>query len=237
MCKKIESKLITGEQFFKNRVGLFDAMPSFWKQMTCENRHAIVGMIDGFYQCAANQNGETNSSPWTMDNICKLVQYVALDDIYQLRGCYLTTKIDPSVFVEPCHAAEMATDIREATELNETLHLFTWKPKVFVDAINRETTRNTDGHLIGPCGGASHDTVHTYFTHITSFVAQQHANATKGRKFLEPSSFLNVEVTDDQRYLLQPTASDVLVGNILEDSIGQNAKKKIPKRRFNMIVT
>lgn len=47
-CKKIESKLITGEQFFKNRVGLFDAMPSFWKQMTCENRHAIVGMIDGF---------------------------------------------------------------------------------------------------------------------------------------------------------------------------------------------
>ena len=149
-CKKIESKLITGEQFFKNRVGLFDAMPSFWKQMTCENRHAVVGMIDGFYQCATNQNGETNSSPWTMDNICKLVQYVALDDIYQLLGCYLTTKIDPSVFVEPCQAAEMATNIREATELNETLHLFTWKPKVFVDAINRETTRNTDGHLIGP---------------------------------------------------------------------------------------
>jgi len=129
----------------------------------------------------------------------------------------------------------MATDIREATELNETLHLFTWKPKVFVDAINRETTRNTDGHLIGPCGGASHDTVHTYFTNITSFVAQQHTNATKGRKFLEPSSFSNVEVTDDQRFLLQPTASNVLVGNILEDSIGQNAKKKIPKHRINMI--
>jgi len=98
--KKIESKLITGEQFFKNRVGLFDAMPSFWKQMTSENRHAI------FYQCATNQNGEMNSSPWTMDNICKLVQYVALDDFYQLRGCYLTTKINPSVFVEPCHAAD-----------------------------------------------------------------------------------------------------------------------------------
>jgi len=89
--------------------------------------------------------------------------------------------------------------------------------------------------VVHPIKIASHDTVHTYFTHITSFVAQQHANATKGRKFLEPSSFLNVEVTDDQRYLLQPTASDVLVGNILEDSIGQNAKKKIPKRRFNMI--
>jgi len=45
---------------------------------------------------------------------------------------------------EEIHAAEMATNIREATELNETLHLFTWKPKVFVGAINRETTRNTD---------------------------------------------------------------------------------------------
>ena len=163
-----------------------------------------------------------------MDNICKLVQYVALDDFYQLRGCYLTTKIDPSVFVEPCHAAEMATDIREATELNETLHLFTWKPKVFVDAINCETTRNKNGHLIGPCRAASQKTANSYFTHITNFVAGEHANTMKGHKFLEPSSFLNVEVTDDQRYLLQPTASDVLVGNILEDSIGQNAKKKIP---------
>jgi hypothetical protein len=53
--------------------------------------------------------------------------------------------------------------------------------------------------------------------------------------FLEPSSFLDVEVTDDQRYLLQPTASNVLVGNILEDLIGQNAKKKIPKRCVYMM--
>ena len=124
------------------------------------------------------------------------MKYVALDDINQLWGCYLTNKIDPSVFDEPCQAADMAAEAAEATKLNERLHLFTWKPTVFVDAINRETTRNTDGHLIGPCGGASHDTVHTYFNHITSFVAQQHANATKGRKFLEPSSFLNVEVTE-----------------------------------------
>ncbi len=91
-CKKIESKLVTSKQFFKNRVGLFDAMPSFWKQMTDKNRHAVVGMIDGFY-LSAKQNGERNSSPWTIKNFCKLVKYVALDDIYQLHGCYLTTKL------------------------------------------------------------------------------------------------------------------------------------------------
>jgi hypothetical protein len=34
-CKRIESKLATRERFFRNRVGLFDAMPAFWKQMSC----------------------------------------------------------------------------------------------------------------------------------------------------------------------------------------------------------
>jgi hypothetical protein len=111
-------------------------------------------------------------------------------------------------------------------KLNETLHLFTWKPKVFMDAINRETMKNKDGHLIGSCGAASQITANSCFTHITNFVAQQHSNVTKGHKFLELSSCLDVEVTYDQHYLLQPTASNVLVGHILEDLIGQNAKKK-----------
>ncbi len=139
------------------------------------------------YSCV-NQNGETNSSPWTIKNVCKLVKYVALDDINQLRGCYLTNKIDPSVFVVPCRAAEMAAEAAEATKLNERLNLITWKPTVFVDAINHETTRNKNGHFIGPCGAASQKTANSYFTHITNFVAGEHANATKGRKFLEPSS-------------------------------------------------
>jgi hypothetical protein len=126
-----------------------------------------MGMIDDFYR-SAKQNGETNSSsPWTIKNVCKLVKNVALDDIFQLRGCYLTTKIDPSVFVGPDQAAEMAANVAKANKLNETLHIFTWKPKVFVDAINHETTKNKDGHLIGPCGAASQITANSYFTHIT----------------------------------------------------------------------
>jgi hypothetical protein len=173
--KKIESKLVTSTQFFKNKVGMFDAMPSFWQRMTGKNRHAAVGMIDGFY-LSANQNGETNSSPWTIKNVCKLVKYVALDDIYQLQGYYLNAKIDPSVFVEPASPANIA----EANKLNETLHHFTWKPKFFVNANNHETTRNKDGHLIGPCGAASQITSNSYFSHITNFVAEQHANAKKG---------------------------------------------------------
>ena len=63
----------------------------------------------------------------------------------------------------------------------------------------------------------------------------EHAIATKKHKFLVPSSFLNVEVKDDQHYLLQPTASDVLVGNILEDSIGQIIQVQIKMERQTLL--
>ncbi len=58
---------------------------------------------------------------------------------------------------------------------------------------------------------------------------------TRGHQFLEPRACLNVEITDEQRYLLQPTAADVLVGNLLKDSLGQNANKKIPLQRINVM--
>ncbi len=68
------------------------------------------------------------------------MKYVTLNDINQLHGCYLTNRIDPSVFVEPDQAAEITAGIAEANKLNDTLHCFTWKPIFFVDAINHETT-------------------------------------------------------------------------------------------------
>ncbi len=44
-CKRIESKLATGERFFRNCVGLFDAMPVFWKQMSCENCMLLLQLL------------------------------------------------------------------------------------------------------------------------------------------------------------------------------------------------
>ncbi len=46
---------------------------------------------------------------------------------------------------------------------------------------------------------------------------------------------MDVEVTDNQHFLFQPTAADVLLGSILKDLIGQNAKKKIPKWHINFL--
>jgi hypothetical protein len=71
-CKKIESKLETGECFFKNRVGLFDATPTFWKHMSGEHHHAVVAMIDRFYREAEEDEREA-TTPLPLQNINNLL--------------------------------------------------------------------------------------------------------------------------------------------------------------------
>ena len=231
-CKKIESKLKTGEQFFKNRVGLWDAMPAFWKAMPPEHCHLVVAMIDRLYENSKVAEGE-NSSPWTFDNICQLIQFVAIDNIEQLQGCYLTTKIDPSVMVgEPNKKAVMEAEAAEAEQQNASLlcnYNFSWKPKRHMDAVAKEREINKEVNTNNTAAAEE------FFNHITNFVSRSHCTKTRERQFLEPKGYLDVEVTEDQRYFLQPTPADVLVGNILDDSIGMGAKKKIAKHRIDFI--
>ena len=49
LLKKIDTKLSSGE-FFALRTSLFDAMPAVWKNMSVEDRHAFVSVIDSFYK-------------------------------------------------------------------------------------------------------------------------------------------------------------------------------------------
>jgi hypothetical protein len=150
-CKKIDSKLKTGERFFKNRVGLFDAMPAVWKYMPAKQRHLVVALIDGFYEKAKNE-GE-NATPWILNNVLELIKHVALENIQQLHGCYLTTKIDPTVLIDPDPNVEIETAAEEAKRQQEGLicnYNFSWKPQVHVEAIERETKRAADGSFA--CG-------------------------------------------------------------------------------------
>jgi hypothetical protein len=59
------------------------------------------------------------------------------------------------------------------------------------------------GPVVG--GGASRKTANAFFSHITNFVSQRHSVSTRGHQFLEPRVYLNVDITDEQHYLLQPT--------------------------------
>ncbi len=67
--------------------------------MSCENWHAAVAIIDG--HVAKAKTNEENSCPWTIENVLKVLKYVALDDMLQFWGCHHTFKIDASVFVKP----------------------------------------------------------------------------------------------------------------------------------------
>ncbi len=199
-CKRIESKLATGESFFVNRVGLLDAMPAFWKQMSSENWHAVVAIIDGIMTQA--KTNKENLTQWRIINVLKLLKYAALDDMQQLQGCYHTCKNDPSFFVEP----EPCQTVPIETASSETDHAFRWNQKIHVDTIRRETIRGNSSSLLGLCGGASCKMADSFFTHIKKIVAQRHSVITRGRQFLEPRAYLNIEIIDEQCYLLQPTA-------------------------------
>ena len=72
-----------------------------------------------------------------------------------------------------------------------------------------------------------------WFDHMTNFVSRQHWN--KLERNLEPSAFLDISMSGDQLSLLQPTMKDVLHGSVISDAIGVGAKKKIAKRRINML--
>jgi hypothetical protein len=141
-------------------------MPVFWKQMSCENRHAAVAIIDG--HVAKAKTNEENSCPWRIENVLKVLKYVALDDMLQFQGCYHTSKIDPSVFVEPEPDKTVVIEIVS----RETLNAFRWNPKIHMDAIRRETTMGNNGSLLGPCGGASRMTADAFFSHITIFFTE-----------------------------------------------------------------
>ena len=61
---------------------------------------------------------------------------------------------------------------------------------------------------------------------MTNFVASNHGFNTGGK--LCPSPYLDVEVTDEQKELLNPTSRDVQMGAILDQCVGKKAERKLP---------
>ena len=92
------------DYFFKSYMGLYDAMPATWKNMTEEEGRAVSLKISSFQQ------------QWTKQNIMELLLLLSVkfDDIEKLRGCHLVTKEDPSLFVTPMFCADDDADINES---------------------------------------------------------------------------------------------------------------------------
>jgi len=70
------------------------------------------------------------------------------------------------------------------------------------------------------------------FHHITNHTTQMMWNSKNN---LEPSAYLDANISDDQRELLAPTHKNTLQGFIVCDVKGKGAQNKLAKRRLDMI--
>ena len=221
--KKIDGKLSSGE-FFAQRTSLFDAMPAVWKNMSIDDRHAVVSVIDSFYKDATMEGKPV----WTTMNVLRLGKYVPLGDVGKLRCCYLAAKRDPSVFVfDDCNnmnqtrndsARCLTTQQTQQQERQSQIDMiFSWRPVALVEKY-KEAQYDKGNQLM-------------LFHHITNFVATQES---RNNASLAPAAYLNVEMNDDQ-VELKPTQKNVMMGSILKDSAGKGALKLIAKRRIDMI--
>ena len=238
--KKIDGKLGHHEQFFSNRTSLFDAMPAVWKNLSVEDRHEVVNLIDGFYT-----SREFEDAPiWTKRNVMELVKYAPLGDIGKLRSSYLAAKIDPSVFVYndgmltpataptsdeaalPVMRVENNSDDhhcpphqdREQQQQPMIDHVCSWRPREMLDKYT-----STQHSL---------KSQKAFFNHITNFVACIESSKDTN---LMPSAYLDVDVSADQIKLLKPTHKDIVMGSILRETIGIGAVKLIAKRRIDAL--
>jgi len=210
--------LISGEKFFLKRTSLMDAMPACWINLSVERRHSVLSIIKGIYERAT-----ANEEPvkWTKEDVLRLTAYVKMDEVYKLRACYLVAKKDPSVIVgtteeEDKEAAEKAQSESEAQLSNSAKNIqdfFSYHPRRLLD--KHKANRNNK------------EVQCKLFDHLTNYTAQSMWDSNKE---LEPSSYLDAFMSDEQKTLLKPTYKNCLMGYILYDVKGKGATQKLAKR-------
>ena len=71
------------------------------------------------------------------------------------------------------------------------------------------------------------------FCAMTNFVSCNHG-WLQGRDLL-PSSYLDIEITNNQAILISPTTCDVQIDVIIDQCIGKKSKKRISRRRIDFV--
>jgi len=72
------------------------------------------------------------------------------------------------------------------------------------------------------------------FQHMTNRVARDHWKSDRSAP-LQPSAWLDAVITCEQKALLAPTPADIARASIINETIGEGARKKIAKSRINFI--
>ena len=149
--------------------------------------------------------------PWAKKNVLEIVKWVPLDEIVRLRAVYVLLKEDPSLMLDP----EPIVDLKK-TKVEDYAGV-KLMPKALLDMYKKHRHNEM--------------VQERFFKHITN-----HAAITFGPKGkLKPSKHLQVEMTELQDSMLNPTHEQLSLGALFVDTVGERALKKVAKRRQDIL--
>jgi len=217
---KIRDKIETGERFYKERPNrMFDSLPAMWTNISIENRQGCIQLIDSM-----QAEKEEGKSIWLDKcNIRKLLKFVALDDLTKIRACYMVAKKHPEVIV----GAESSSESPELVAYQQK-QLQSFKEFKAVALFPSDIIEEYR------CNKSCAISQMKLFQHMTNRVARDHWKSDRAAP-LQPSAWLDAVITCEQKALLAPTPADIARASIINETIGEGAKKKIAKRRINFI--
>jgi len=217
--------LSLGEKFFTKRTSLFDAMPACWVNMSVEHRHEVLAVIKDVYDTAALCDAKVD---WTKGTVVGLARYAKLEDIHKLRACCLVAQEDPSIIAHDDGTVTVHEDGTASTSTNVEAQFEANVPEepAFDDGNKSKNVRDffhrAPQKLKDTCLKDKSDksVQKKLFTHMTNHTAQTMWDADRNQP-LEPSSYLDARMSDDQKTLLCPSCNNVLMGYILCDVKGR----------------
>ena len=202
--------VLSAEKYFSARPSMYDAMPVLWKRLSIEHRREAIHHIENIYD-----NAPSDELTWSKDNVLSLVKFVPLADVMKLRACYLAAKRDPSL-IDRTEEQSSPSDSCIETTIDQ---FYAWKPSKLLDEY-KKNKKNCEVQK-------------KFFDHICNHVAEKHWNIH--HVAVQPSAALNVEVSTDQLFLLNPSYVQVVTGHAMYDAVGKGAIHKIAKRRLDII--
>ena len=210
-----------GNFLYIKRYGKFDAMIVCWNHLDEHQRRDVASLIGWFYD---ESKANLLKEPWALPNIKKFLnfEYVKLDDLAKLCAAYLATWGDDSVFVEPPFI-DISADDTPKVEDNDVLlnkhNGFTLNPKKLIKEFQHNPSNpKAQGNL---------------FRHYTNYTSTAYCVASAIEKKnghlidIDPTAGLNVEVSDLQQSLINPTSRDTIVSDIIDQVKRRKGKEEV----------
>jgi hypothetical protein len=238
-ARKIDTDLATGDQFFRGRSTLYDAMPALWKTMSVEERQLIVARIDKYH----NDSLYNDVDPWSKMNVLELMEFVPLADMDTLRGCYLVAKREPDVITRTITEANDASDHISLHPVFNNARMYPTDLVVAFTAGKADfiPTRVNEGpHEVWTRWRPVEDNWRPLLQHLHYRAGRAHTVAAvkSNQKALDfvPSKYLMCEVSDYQKTQFNDSiAEQRSLFFAEEDAYGDGAKQKRARRRLDIM--